>query len=88
MDIDKTFSELAQFKRIVEEAGKEVERLENEIKALMTERGVDEIFGDEHKAVWTTYEKTQFDTTKFKKENPAMALKYTVTKQQKRFTFA
>lgn len=88
MDINKTFAELAQYKRIAEEAQKQIETLENEIKAVMKANGEYEILGDEHKAVWTSYEKTQFDTKKFKAENPAMALKYTSVKTQTKFTFA
>lgn len=88
MDINKTFAELAQYKRIAEEAKAEIERLENDIKTLMEATNNFEIFGDEHKAIWTTYEKSQFDTKKFRKEHADIAEEYTKTVTQKRFTFA
>lgn len=88
MDINKTFSELAQYKRIADEAKAEIERLENEIKTLMEATNNFEIFGDEHKAVWTTYEKSQFDTKKFKADHADMAAEYTKRVTQKKFTFA
>lgn len=88
MDINKTFAELAQYKRIAEEAKAEIERLERDIKTLMEATNNYEILGEEHKAVWTTYEKSQFDTKKFKEEHEDMAAEYTKTVKQKRFTFA
>ena len=88
INIDKTFAELASYKQIIAEAEKEVERLEDDIKALMKASDNYVIKGTEHKAMWTTFMREQFETKKFREEHPKIASRYTSVKEQKRFTFA
>lgn len=86
--INAKFKELAELKVMAAELADAISEIEDEVKAYMKENDLTELFGDEHRALWTSYEKSSFDTKKFKAENPKVAEMYTSVKEQRRFTFA
>ena len=88
MDTNTIFREMAQYKRMIEEAQAEYDRLANECKAMMTESGIDELIGDEHKATYKEVISNRFDSTAFKKDHGDMYESYKKASSSMRFTFA
>lgn len=88
MDINNTFKNIAQYRRLIEEAEKELAELEDQVKAYMTESGVETLFGDEHKATYKAVTANRFDSTAFKKEHADMYEQYKKETKSMRFTFA
>ena len=87
MDINGIMRELAQYCRIQEEAAAAAEGLKDQIKAYMQEAGLDTLRGDEHKATYKAVTSSRVDTTALRKDNPALAEKYTKSTTTMRFTF-
>lgn len=88
MDINAKFKAIAQYRRMEEEAKAERELIEAEIKAYMTESGIAELIGDEHKATYKEVISNRFDSTAFKKDHADMYESYKKKSSSMRFTFA
>jgi predicted phage-related endonuclease len=58
--------ELKELKLMAEELAAQIGSIEDEVKAEMTARGVEEMILDVFKVKWTRYTSTRFDTTAFK----------------------
>lgn len=86
--INQKFRDLAQIKRIIEEAEAEKKALEDEIKAVMEAEGTDTIIGTEHKATYKEITQRRFDSAAFKKDNEELYEAYRLPKSQMRFNFA
>ena len=83
--LDAKVKELRQYKRIKEEADKEIERLETEIKEYMTVKALEILTGDDFKITWKCYPKKSFDTTTFKIAAPELYNKYLKETSYKKF---
>ena len=59
--------------------------LEAELKADMTEKGIDELTAGIFKVTWKEYSKTALDTARLKTEKPELYQEFSVTKKEKRF---
>lgn len=88
MNINEIMAELAQYKRLQEEAAAMVEGLTDTLKQYMTENQLDTLTGAEHKATYKTVISSRIDTTALKKALPEVATAYTKTTETRRFTFA
>ena len=88
MNINELMSQLAQYNRIAEETAQIIDGIKDELKAYMTENGLDTLNGDEHKATYKLVESSRVDTRSLKKELPEIAERYTTTTSTMRFTFA
>lgn len=88
MNINEIMAELAQYKRLQEEAAAMVESLTDTLKQYMTENQLETLAGDEHKATYKTVTSSRIDTAALKKGHPDIATQYTKTTETKRFTFA
>lgn len=84
---NNTFSEIAKYRLIIEEAKAELERLENNIKEYMTKNSLEELTGNEHKATFKAVTSNRFDTKAFKLDDPATYEKYSTVNTSMRFTF-
>ena len=80
--------QLAQYNRMQEETAAIIDGLKDQIKAYMTENGLDTLAGDEHKAIYKAVESSRIDTAALKKDLPNIAAQYTKTTATMRFTFA
>ena len=87
MSIHETMKELAQYIRMQEEISETIEGLKDQIKAYMTENGLETLASDEHKATFKAVSSSRIDTTAFKKAFPSMAEQFTKTTTSTRFTF-
>lgn len=88
MDINSTFKELAQYKILKAEIEAELTRLEDEVKAYMTENNMDTLRGDEHSATYKAIVSNKFDSKTFQKDHKDMYDAYKKPSTSMRFTFA
>ena len=79
--------ELKELKAIAEELTAEITALEDEIKAVMTERNVDELSVDVFKFRWKTVSSMRFDSTGLKKANPELYQQFSKPTVYRRFSF-
>ena len=88
MDINAIMTELAQYKRLQEDATAMVESLTDTLKQYMTDNRLETLAGTEHKATYKTVTSSRLDTAALKQALPDIAAQYTKTTETKRFTFA
>ena len=88
-DINAIMKELAEMTTLLEETNTIIEGLKDEVKAYMTENGVDEVVSENgEKATWREVVANRFDSTAFKKSEWAeLYTMFTKTTKSKRFTF-
>lgn len=88
-NINEVMQELASYTQMQEELKAQIEALQDEVKAYMTEQGVDEVVGENgEKATWRGVISNRFDSTAFKKDFLDIYKEYTKRTEYKRFTFA
>lgn len=87
-DYNKVMKELAEFRRIKDEAEENITALQEELKQYMSDEGIDTIKGEEHKATYKPVESSRIDTKKLKTDLPEIASKYTKVTTNMRFAFA
>lgn len=80
--------ELKELKAMADEIGQEIAAIEDEIKAEMTARNLDEMTVDVYKVRWAKVESTRFDSTSFKAAMPDLYNKFTKTSTTRRFCVA
>ena len=88
-EINATMKELAEYTAMKEELTAQIEALQDQVKAYMTETGVDEVIGENgEKATFRSVISNRFDSTAFKKDFLDIYKEYTKRTEYKRFTFA
>lgn len=87
-DLNSKFAEIAQYRRIEEEAKAVREALEAELKEHMQSEGIETLIGDEHKATYKAVTSSRFDSATFKKDHADMYEAYKKPSTSMRFTFA
>lgn len=80
--------ELKEMKAMVAELEAEIDTIEDEIKAHMTENETEEMIVDMFKVRYTTVKSSRFDTTAFKKTHVDLYEQYTKLTTTKRFSIA
>ena len=88
MDVNAIMVELAQYKRLQEDAAAMVESLTDTLKRYMADNRLETLTGTEHKATYKTVTSSRIDTTALKTALPDIAAQYTKTTETKRFTFS
>ncbi len=86
-NINETMKELAELTAMMDELKIEIESLQDDVKAYMTENKVDEVLTDSGKATWREVISNRFDSTAFKKDFLDIYKEYTKRTAYKRFTF-
>lgn len=76
---------LKELKRMAEELATEITSIEDEIKAEMTARSVNEMAVDVFKIRWTPVTSNRFDSTAFKKAHADLYEQYTKQTTSRRF---
>ena len=87
MDINAIMADLAQYKRLQEDATAMVESLTDTLKRYMVDNQLDTLTGTEHKVTYKTVTSSRIDTAALKQALPDIAAHYTKTTAAKRFTF-
>lgn len=80
--------ELKELKAMAEELAVEIAAIEDEIKAEMTTRSVDELAVDVYKIRWITINGSRFDSARFKEAMPEIYKQFTKQTTSRRFTVA
>lgn len=80
--------ELKELKALAEELAAEIACLEDEIKAIMTDQGVDELNVDIYKIRWKYVVGSRLDTAALKKAMPELAQQFTRQTKSRRFYIA
>ena len=87
--INSIMQTIAEYARIAEEAQKIVDENKELLKGYMTEVGVEELVGDEHKATYKAVISNRFDSKAFKADGYEDLYKaYQKPSTSMRFTFA
>lgn len=88
-NINEVMKELATYTEMQEELKMQIEALQDQVKAYMTETGTDEVIGaNGEKATWRGVISNRFDSTAFKKDFLDIYKEYCKRTEYKRFTFA
>lgn len=85
-ELTSKIRELKELKQMAEELAAEITSIEDEIKAEMTARNVNEMAIDVFKVRWTSVTSSRFDSTAFKKAMPDMYNAFTKQTTSRRFT--
>lgn len=81
-------AELKELKNMMDELAAEIAAIEDEIKAELTARGVDELTAGAFKIRYKTVQSSRFDTKGFRAAMPELAERFTIPTQTRRFTVA
>ncbi len=87
-EIQTKVKELRELKRMAEELTAEITTIEDELKAEMTARCVEEVVTGEYKIRWTTVTGNRFDSSTFKKVLPDLYSQYCKPTVSRRFSVA
>lgn len=88
IELTSKLRELKELKAMQEELAAEISSIEDSIKAVMTERGVEEMTVDVYKVRWATVKSCRFDSTSFKAAMPDLYSKFTKHTECRRFSVA
>lgn len=88
LDINKAFSELAQYKMILADTQAIVDGLTDEIKAYMLENNTDVLTGNEHKATYKDVTQNRLDGKALQEKHPDIYKAFTTSTTYKRFNFS
>ena len=80
--------ELKELRLLADELQAQITGLEDEVKAEMTARNVEELILDVFKVKWTRYTSTRFDTTAFKSAHKDIYNLFAKPVESRRFTIA
>lgn len=87
-DVAGKAAELKELKAMLEELDAEITAIEDEIKAELTARGVDELQAGAFKVRWKMVASKRLDQTAIKKELPDIYGRYVKESATRRFTVA
>ena len=87
-ELAKKIRELKELQALIDEAQAEVEAIKDEVKALMTAEGTDELTVDVYKVKYTVVKSNRFDTSAFKKTHADLYSQYTKETETRRFSVA
>ena len=87
-ELAKKIRELKELQALIDEAQAEVEAIKDEVKALMTAEGTDELTVDVYKVRYTVVKSNRFDTSAFKKTHADLYSQYTKETETRRFSVA
>ena len=85
----RELKELKAFaEQIAEQIAEEIAKIENMLKAEMTERNTEEMTVDIYKVRWTNVTSKRFDSAAFKKTHEDLYEQYSKTTTSRRFSIA
>lgn len=87
-EMQSRINELRELRRMAEELDAEIAAIQDEIKANMTRKGVDEISGIDYRVTWKTVTSTRLDTAGLKKAAPELCSRFMIETISRRFIVA
>ena len=88
IEMNEKVKDLRELKRMAEELADEINALQDDIKAEMTARGVDELAGLDWKATYKEVTSNRLDTSALKKALPEIAERFSKSTTTRRFILA
>ena len=88
MELTQKVRELKELKLMADELQAQITGLEDEVKAEMTARNVEELILDVFKIKWTRYTSTRFDSTALKAKHKDVYDLFCKTVEARRFIVA
>lgn len=86
LQMDEKLARLRRCRREMDSLKKEAEAIEEEVKAELKARGVDQAETAHYRVSWKTVTSTRLDAKALKAERPEIYNRYAVTSTSKRFT--
>ena len=80
--------EIKEYQIMLDELESTIEGLKDQVKAHMTQSGIDKMTVDIHKVSYTPVSTTRIDTTALKRDMPEIATRYSKTSESRRFQIA
>ena len=87
-EIIRKLNELSELRRMADELTAEIEAIQDEIKAHMTEADTDTLTAGAFKVTWKAVTSTRIDTVALRKDLPEIWQEYGKTSTTKRFSVA
>ena len=87
-EIIRKLNELSELRRMADELTAEIEAIQDEIKAHMTEADTDTLTAGAFKVTWKAVTSTRIDTAALRKDLPEIWQEYGKTSTTKRFSVA
>ena len=87
-EIIRKLNELSELRHMADELNAEIEAIQDEIKAHMTEADTDTITAGAFKVTWKAITSTRIDTTALRKDLPEIWQEYGKTTTTRRFSVA
>ena len=87
-EIIRKLNELSELRRMADELNAEIEAIQDEIKAHMTEADTDTLTAGAFKVTWKAVTSTRIDTTALRKDLPEIWQEYGKTTTTRRFSVA
>lgn len=87
-EIITKLNELAELRKMADDLNAEIEAIQNEIKAHMTETETDTITAGAFKVTWKAVTSTRIDTAALRKDLPEIWQEYGKTTTTRRFNVA
>ena len=87
-EIISKLTELAELRKMADELTAEIEAIQDEIKAHMTEADTDTLTAGAFKVTWKAVTSTRIDTAALRKDLPEIWQEYGKTSTTKRFSVA
>lgn len=84
--LETRIDELKELESMLDELKTEIDSIKDELKAVLMNKGVEELEVGTHIIRYTTVLSNRFDSTAFKKVMPEMYKEYTKQVTSKRFT--
>ena len=85
-ELEKLVSEREEWMKILDDAKEMVENLTDQIKEEMLARETEELVAGKYIVRWTTFPKSSFDSSAFKKEHADLYNAFTKISTARRFT--
>ena len=80
--------ELKRLESLQKECEDQIEAIKDELKAEMSARGTEELHCGAFTAIWKTITSARFDSTAFKKAQPALYAAFTKQSSSRRFVIS
>ena len=87
-EIISKLNELTELRKMAEDLNAEIEAIQEEIKAHMTEADTDTLIAGQYKVSWKSVTSTRIDTTALRKDLPEVWQEYGKTTTSRRFSVA
>ena len=87
-EIIRKLNELSELRRMADELTAEIEAIQDEIKAHMTEADTDTLTAGAFKVTWKAVTSTRIDTAALRKDLPEIWQEYGKTSTTKRYSVA